>query len=408
MHIVIVGGGFGGLLAARGLSGMKDAKVTLVDRTNHHLFQPLLYQVAMAGLSPADIAVPIRSVLHDQKNVEVRFAEVTGADLAGKRLHTSIGDMPYDKLVLAAGAINSYFGHDAWAQAAPGLKTLDDAVDMRGKVLRALELAEQEPDEAKRKALLTFVVIGGGPTGVELAGALSELSRYIVARDFRRITYGQIRVVLLEGGPSILTTFKKELQQSAVRQLEALGVEVRTGMKVTDIAPGKVVTDKETIASHTVLWGAGVRAAPLGATLGFDVDRAGRVIVGADLHPAGHPDVFVIGDMAACTDAKGVHVPGVAPAAMQQGKFVARQLKRGVNEQFTYKDKGSLATIGRSSAVAQFGQLGFGGFLAWLMWMGIHILFLIGFRNRYVVMFQWVWYYFSLQRGARLITHQRS
>jgi len=405
MHIVIVGGGFGGLLAARGLSGMKDARITLIDRTNHHLFQPLLYQVAMAGLSPADIAVPIRAVLHNQKNVAVRFAEVERVDLAGKRLHTTLGEEPYDKLIIAAGAVNSYFGHDAqWAQAAPGLKSLDDAVEIRKRVLLALELAEQEPDEATRKALLTFVVIGGGPTGVELAGALSELSRYIVARDFRRITYGQIRVILVEGGPAVLSTFKADLQQSAVEQLHGLGVEVRTSTKVLDINENAVITDQDTIVAHTVLWGAGVKAAPLAATLGVPLDRAGRIVVGADLHPVGYPDVFIVGDIAACTDAKGKPVPGVAPSAMQMGKFAARQIKKGLNEQFSYKDKGSLATIGRSAAVAQFGQFGFGGFIAWLMWMAIHILFLVGFRNRYVVMFQWMWYYLSFERGARLIT----
>ncbi len=411
-QVLIIGGGFGGLAAIKGLKGA-EVDATLVDRTNHHLFQPLLYQVAMAGLSPADIAVPIRAVLHAQANARVVLGEAQAVDLAHKRVTTTAGEFPYDYLILAAGARNNYFGHDDWQAPAPGLKTLDDAVEIRRRVLLALEAAEQESDESERARLLTFVVIGGGATGVELAGALSELSRYIVARDFRAIRHGQIKVILLEGADSLLLAFKDDLRARAKEQLEALGVEVRLGAKVTQIDAGGVrytaAPDGETfIPAATILWGAGVRAAPIAATLGVPLDRSGRVIVEQDLSLPGHPEVFVIGDLAACTDKNGVAVPGVAPAASQAGKFVARQIRRELagkpRESFAYMNKGNLATIGRSAAVAQFGNFGFSGFLAWLLWMAVHILFLVGFRNRYIVMLEWIWHYISFHRGARLIT----
>ncbi|MCC6811163.1 MAG: NAD(P)/FAD-dependent oxidoreductase [Deltaproteobacteria bacterium] len=410
-RVVIIGGGFAGLACAQGLAGAK-ARVTIVDRTNHHLFQPLLYQVAMAGLSPADIAVPIRSVLHDQDNVRVLLGEVSAIDVAAKTLETNAGPLTYDYLVVAAGARNNYFGHDDWGKAAPGLKTIDDAIDIRRRVLLALEAAEQTTDAALRRALLTFVVIGGGATGVELAGALSELSRYIVARDFRHVRHGEIKVILLEGGPSILTTFKPELQKSGIRQLEALGVEVRMNAKVTAIDHDGVTIDSGgasvRIDAETVLWGAGVKAQPISAALGAPTDRGGRVIVGKELTIPGHDDVFVIGDIAAITDADGKPVPGVAPAASQAGRLVAKAIRATIAGKprpvFRYLDKGSLATIGRSAAVGQFGKLGFSGFIAWMLWMAVHVLFLVGFRNRYVVMLEWIWHYLSFQRGARLIT----
>jgi NADH dehydrogenase len=430
-HIVIVGGGFGGLLAARHLR-RAPVRVTLVDRTNHHLFQPLLYQVAMAGLSPADIAEPIRGVVHAQKNVTVLLAAAERVEVASRTLHTSAGPLAYDYLVLAAGARTNYFGHDAWAQVAPGLKTIDDALDIRRRVLLALEEAEQVTDPQARARLLTFVVIGGGPTGVELAGALSELSRYIVARDFRAIRPDELRVYLLEGGPAVLPPFRPAMQASAVHQLEALGVEVRTGAIVTAIDAGGVSHTggpREArggaqgaaaaaapgapraavrIEAATVLWAAGVKAEPIAATLGAPLDRAGRVIVGPAMTLPGHDEVFVIGDLAACTDAGGKPVPGLAPAAMQAGRFAARAITAAVGGQprplFRYVDKGSLAAIGRSAAVVQFGRFGFSGVLAWILWMGVHIFFLIGFRNRYMVMLEWFWHYLTFERGARLIT----
>jgi NADH:ubiquinone reductase (H+-translocating) len=410
-NVVIIGGGFAGLAAARKLA-QAPVQVTLIDRTNHHLFQPLLYQVAMAGLSPADIAVPIRSIVNRQTNIRVVLAEATHIDLANKRVQTSAGEMTYDSLILAAGARNNYFGHDAWEKPAPGLKSIDDATNIRARVLLALEAAEQEKDEAAREKWLTFVVIGAGATGVELAGAVSELSRYIIDRDFRTLRRGQIKVILLEGGASVLPTFKSELRDSARSQLEALGVEVRLGAKVSSIDDSGVhygATEGSVfLPAATVLWGAGVAAESIASTLGVPTDRAGRVVVNKDFSVQGYPDVFVVGDIAACTDANGVLVPGVAPGAMQAGKFVAQAIKNDAagkpRGEFRYVNKGNLATIGRKAAVAQFGNVGFSGFSAWLLWMMVHILFLVGFRNRYAVMLQWMWHYLSFQRGARLIT----
>jgi NADH:quinone reductase (non-electrogenic) len=410
-HVVIVGGGFGGLLAALGL-GRAPVRVTLVDRTNHHLFQPLLYQVAMAALSPADIAVPIRGVVHRQRNTTVLLAEATAVDLAVRTVTTSAGPLVYDYLVLAAGARTHYFGHDDWAAAAPGLKTIDDAIAMRRRVLMALEEAEQTADPLARARLLTFVVIGGGPTGVELAGTLSELLRYMVKRDYRSVRPNQLSVILLEGAPDILLPFRPEMRESAVRQLEAIGVEVRRGTRVAGIDARGVDVDtasgRTRIEAATVLWAAGVRAAPIAASLGIALDRAGRVAVGPSMTIPGHDEVFVIGDIAACTEARGQAVPGIAPAAMQAGRFAARAIIAAVAGRprpvFAYVDKGILAAIGRKAAVAQFRHFGFSGLLAWLLWMAVHIFFLIGFRNRFIVMMEWAWHYLTFERGARLIT----
>lgn len=415
-RVVIVGAGFAGLAAARALRAV-DVDVLLLDRTNHHLFQPLLYQVATCALSPAEIATPIRSILRGQKNVEVLFSEARSINLAARRLETSTGPVDYHFLVLASGARNDYFGHDEWSRAASGLKTLDDAIEIRRRVLVALEIAEQETAPARRRELLTFCVIGGGPTGVELAGALSELSRTMVQRDFRHIDASEIRIVLLEGGPAVLGAFSERLQTRAVEQLRRLGVEVRQETRVVDIhRQGVLVRDADgtehSVPASTVLWAAGVRAGSIAETLGVPLDRAGRVIVNGSLTVPGYDEVFCIGDMATCTDARGKLVPGIAPAAMQEGRFVAGAIERRVQSRpppprFSYRDKGKLATIGRSAAVAEFGRLELSGFGAWLLWLLVHICFLVGFRNRYLVMCQWVWHYFTYQGGARLITGPR-
>ena len=408
-HVVVVGAGFGGLRAAQRLRHA-PARVTVLDRRNHHLFQPLLYQVATAALNPSDIAAPIRRILRRQINTTVLLAEVTAIDLAAKRVALGEGHVAYDYLVLAAGAVDAYFGHDAWATHAPGLKTLDDAVDIRARVLLAFEAAERATDERERADWLTFVVIGGGPTGVELAGALTEIARHTLARDFRRFDPRQARVLLLEGGPRLLAAYSEASSASAERQLERLGVTVRTGTMVGDIdASGVTVGDGERIAARTVLWAAGVRAAPLGASLGVPLDRAGRVRVERDLSIPGHPEAFVVGDLCAF-EQDGRQVPGVAPAAMRQGEHAAANVVRLLDgkptQPFTYRDKGSLATIGRAAAVAEIGPIRLSGLLAWLAWLGIHVFFLIGFRNRALVLFEWSWAYLTYQRGARLITER--
>ncbi len=405
-RVVVVGGGFGGLSATRGLA-KAPVQVTLVDRTNHHLFQPLLYQVAMAGLSPAEIAYPIRSILRRQRNARVLLAEATAVDTAARVLQLGDGELGYDFLVVATGARTGYFGHTEWAAAAPGLKDLDDAVGIREKVLLAFERAEREPDPAKRRRLLTFVVIGGGPTGVELAGALAELSRYALSRDFRVIRPEVARVILIEAGPRILATFPDTLSDRAVRQLEGLGVSVWREGRVTGIDDGGVVLGEERIEADTVIWAAGVEATALPRALGAPVDLGGRVLVEPDLSMPGHPEVFVIGDAAAFLHQNGKPLPGVAPAATQQGRFVARAIRATLAGQprgtFRYVDKGNLATIGRSRAVADFGRVRLSGLLAWVGWLAIHILFLIGFRNRLIVLVQWFWSYVTYQRGTRLI-----
>ena len=411
-EVVIVGGGFGGLNAARRLSsaGPASLRITLVDRRNHHLFQPLLYQVAMAGLSPADISTPIRSILGRDPRVAVRMAEVTRVELTERRVITSEGPLPYDYLVLACGATHAYFGHDEWEEHAPGLKSIDDAIEIRRRVLTAFEQAEIEPDPERRRRLLTFVIVGGGPTGVELAGALGELSRHTLSRDFRRIDPGATRVLLIEGGPRILAAFDPELSRKATRDLERLGVTVWTDTRVTKIADDHVEAGHEVVHAGTVLWAAGVRASPLGSSLGVPLDGAGRVIVGPDLAIPGHPEVFVIGDQAHVAQPDGSDVPGLAPAAIQQGNHAAlnilHDLRKEEREPFEYFDKGMMATIGRASAVAQSGRLRMSGFVAWLAWCFIHILYLIGFRNRLLVFIQWVWSYVRYRRGARLITER--
>ena len=406
-RVVIVGGGFGGLYAARALNS-PDVRVTVVDRRNHHVFQPLLYQVAMAALSPGDIASPIRWILRRQRNVEVLLAEATGVDLPGRRLLLSDGELPYDFLILATGATHAYFGHDDWRQTAPGLKTLEDALEIRRRVLLAFERAERETDAARRQALLTFIVVGGGPTGVEMAGALAEISKQSLARDFRHIDPGSARIVLLEGGPSVLSAFPEPLRSAALEDLQALGVEVRTGSVVTSIAPGRVMAGAETLDAETVLWAAGVSASPLGATLGVPLDRAGRVRVQPDLTIPGAANVFVIGDLAALEGADGRPLPGVAQVAIQMGRHAARNIFRSIEHQplrpFQYRDLGNMATIGRASAVADFGRFRLTGWFAWLAWLFVHIMNLIGFRNRLVVLVQWAWAYFSYQRAIRLIT----
>jgi NADH:quinone reductase (non-electrogenic) len=406
-HVVVVGGGFGGLYAARALAG-RPVRVTLLDRRNHHLFQPLLYQVATAALNASDIAAPLRSVLRRAKNITVLLAEVERVDLAARRLTLDRGEIGYDALILAAGASHSYFGHEDWEVFAPGLKSLEDALEIRRRVLLAYESAEREVDGAEQRALLTFVVVGGGPTGVELAGALAEISRQTIARDFRIIDPTQARVILLEGGPRVLASFPESLSRRGQHALERLGVEVRTGAIVTRVTADAVWLGGEQIRARTVLWAAGVAAAPLARTLGLTLDRSGRVPVEADLSIPGHPEAFAIGDMSLCRGPSGTPLPGLAPVAMQQGRCAAdnalRHLSGRPSRAFRYRDRGSMATIGRAAAVAVVGGIQLSGLVAWLAWLFVHVMFLIGFRNRFLVLFEWAWAYVSWQRGARLIT----
>jgi len=405
--VVIVGGGFGGLYAARALAH-RPVRVTLLDRRNHHLFQPLLYQVATAVLNASDIAVPLRSVLRRATNITVLLAEVEKVELANRRLVLDRGEIGYDALVLAAGASHSYFGHDEWEMLAPGLKTLEDALEIRRRVLLAYEAAEREQDGAERQALLTFVVVGGGPTGVELAGALGEISRQTIARDFRLIDPTKSRIVLLEGGSLILPTFPESLSRSAADALRRIGVEVRVRAIVTRVTPDAVWLGGEQIRTRTVLWAAGVAATPLARTLGVPLDRSGRVLVEPDLSIPVHPEAFVVGDMCAFLHQTGAPLPGVAPVAIQQGRAVAdnvlRRLRDAPTRPFRYRDRGSMATIGRAAAVAVVGRLKLSGLVAWLAWLFVHIMFLIGFRNRFLVLFEWAWAYVTWHRGARLIT----
>ncbi len=409
-HIVIIGAGFGGLTTARALK-RAQVRITLVDRTNHHLFQPLLYQVAMAGLSPADIAAPIRSILRKQKNVKVILDEATEVDFAQRVVRLRESELRYDYLVLATGGRTSYFGHDEWEKFAPGLKDLDDAVEIRRRVLLAFEAAEKEPEAERRSQLLTFVVVGGGPTGVELAGAIAELARFVLARDFRLIDSRSAVVLLLEGGPRILPSFPLDLSESAARQLAELGVKVRVNAQVTNITEQGVFLSEELIRAATVIWAAGVQATSLTAKLGVPLDRAGRVLVEPELTLPGHREVFAIGDMTCFLHQTGKPLPGVSPVAIQMGQCVARNIQRALAgepyEQFHYFDKGSMATIGRSAAIADLGRLHLSGFIAWLAWLLVHIYFLIGFRNRLLVLFNWAWSYFTYERGARLITGRR-
>jgi len=406
--VAIVGAGFGGLAAARGLAAA-PVRVLLVDRRNHHLFQPLLYQVATAALNPADISAPIRHVLRHQLNAEVALGEVEAIDAHRRALRLAAGgEIPYDLLILAAGATHSYFGREDWAPLAPGLKTVEDALEIRRRILLAFELAEHEPDPRARRALLSFVVVGAGPTGVELAGALSEIARHTLTADFRHIEPESARVVLLEAAQSVLPPYPRRLQEAARRQLTRLGVEVRTGAKVTRIDEEGVTAGGERIEARTVLWGAGVAASPLARTLGVKLDRAGRVEVLPDLTVPGHAEIAVVGDLAAIRREDGTLVPGLAPAAIQEGEHAARNIVRALRGEprlpFRYRDKGSLATIGRAAAVGQVGRLQLSGLLAWLAWLLVHIYFLIGFRNRVAVILQWAWSYLTYKRGARLIT----
>ena len=408
-HVVVIGGGFGGLAAARALA-KADVLVTLVDRRNHHVFTPLLYQVAMAGLSPAEIAGPIRSVLSKQKNVRILLANATRIDTAARRVELAEAPaLHYDYLVLAAGSRTNYFGHDDWAAVAPGLKDIDDAIEIRRRVLVAFEAAERETDPAMQRRHLTFVVIGGGPTGVELAGAIAELAGYVLSRDFRSIRPEATRVVLIEGSPRVLGTFAPTLSDSARQSLAEMGVEVLTGARVTRIDAEGVVFGDTRIEAATVLWAAGVAASPLNQTLGVPLDRAGRVQVDASCNVPGHPEVFCIGDAALFVPEGSEHpLPGVSPVAMQQGRFVARQIQRALKKQpaqkFHYLDKGSMATIGRSRAVAEFGKIKLSGFAAWLFWLVVHVYYLIDFRSRILVLINWAWAYLAYERGARLIT----
>jgi NADH:quinone reductase (non-electrogenic) len=406
-HIVIVGAGFGGLAAARALRNA-PVDLTVVDRRNHHLFQPLLYQVATAALSPGDIAYPIRSILRRQRNARVLLADAERVDPGARQIVLTDGRIGYDFLILATGARHAYFGHDDWEPNAPGLKTLEDALEIRRRILLAFEKAEREPDPEKRRALLTFVLVGGGPTGAELAGAIGEISRHVLASDFRAIDPREARILLVEAGPRILPSFPEELATRADAALRKLGVEVRTGSPVTGIGPGFVELDGSPLQAGTILWSAGVAASGLARCLGVPLDRAGRVLVEPDLSIPGHAEVFVIGDLAAFLHQTGKPLPGVAQVAIQQGRHaagnVARSLAGGKRLAFRYRDPGNLAVLGRAAAVADLGRIRLWGFPAWLFWCFVHILYLIGFRNRFIVFFEWAWAYFSYQRGARLIT----
>jgi NADH dehydrogenase len=407
-HVVILGAGFGGLHAARALRHA-PVRVTIVDRRNHHLFQPLLYQVATAALSPGDIAYPVRAILRRQKNARVLLGNVRSVDPGRREVVLADRALRYDYLVVALGARHAYFGHAEWEKRAPGLKSLEDALEIRRRLLLAFEKAEWESDEATRRKLLTFVIVGGGPTGVELAGATAEIARGVLSEDFRAIDPREARVVLIEAGPRILPSFAEKLSGKAQQSLERLRVEVRTGVAVTDIEDHAVVLGAERLPAATVLWAAGVAASPVARSLGGPLDRPGRVIVNPDLTVPGQPDVFVIGDLAAFRQPDGSLLPGVSPVAMQQGRRAARNILRAMagrpSETFRYVDKGSMAVIGRAAAVAELpGRILLWGYPAWLAWCFVHIFFLIGFRNRFVVMFEWAWAYFTWQRGARLIT----
>ena len=412
-RVVIVGAGFGGLRAARGLRNA-PVDVTVIDRNNHHLFQPLLYQVATAGLSPADICAPIRGILKRQANTSVILGEVTGVDLQEQRVLMHDKAVPYDYLILATGARHSYFGHDDWEPFAPGLKSITDATMLRRNILLAFEAAEVETDPDKRRALLTFVLVGAGPTGVEMAGAISELAHKALTSDFRHIDPASARIILVEAGPRILATFPERLASRAQKELNHLGVEVRTGAAVEGIdADGVVIADKH-LAAQTVIWTAGVAASLAGQWLGTETDRAGRVKVLPDLTIPDHSNVFVIGDTASLAQ-KGKPLPGLAQVAMQEGTYAASVITQRIKDAHTgtshaadpfhYLDKGNLATVGRSFGIVDIKRIQFTGFIAWVMWLAVHIFFLIGYRNRFLVMFQWAWAYFTFQRGARLITY---
>jgi NADH dehydrogenase len=406
-HVVIAGAGFGGLSAARALA-RAPVHVTIVDRNNYHLFQPLLYQVATAALSPAQIATPIRSIVRRQRNVDVLMAEVVRVDVAGRELVLDGGALPFDFLVLATGSRTTYFGHDRWERHAPGLKSIEDALDIRRSILLAFERAERETDPDRRRALLTFVCIGGGPTGVEMAGAIAEIARATLAKEYRHIDPASARTILIESGARILAGFSEPLSEAAHRRLAAMGVEVRTGSPVVDVTNDAVLLGEERIEASTIIWTAGVAATAIADWLGVPAMKGGRVAVLEDLSVPGHPGIFVIGD-AAHVEHDGRALPGVAPVAKQQGTYVARVISSRVAGlpapgPFRYRDKGNLATVGRSFAVVELPRVRFSGLFAWLTWLAVHILYLIGFRNRVVVLIEWAWAFFTFQRSARIIT----
>ena len=406
--VVIIGGGFGGLWAAKALAN-KPVDVTLIDRKNHHVFQPLLYQVATAVLSPGEIAQPIRRILHYAKNIEVILGEAVGFDTGDNKVVLDDGsEVAFDYLIVAAGARHAYFGRDNWEVSAPGLKTLEDALEIRRRVLLAFELAERDQYLTGSHDPLNFVIVGGGPTGVELAGAIADIARQALSKDFKAIDTRKSKVVLFEGSDRVLGTFASDLSESAKSQLESLGVDVRLNSFVTDIAPGKVKVGDDWIECEVVLWATGVAASPIGKLLGVEIDKAGRVFVEPDLSIPGHKNIFVIGDMASLKQENGDPVPGVSPAAMQMGTLTAKnilaEIKGKERKNFRYVDKGTMATIGRSKAIAHVAGLKFRGFIAWMLWLGLHIFFLIGFRNRLAVMLDWFWAYLTRERSARLIT----
>jgi NADH dehydrogenase len=406
-HVVIVGAGFGGLEAAKKLV-CEEVRVTVIDRTNYHLFQPLLYQIATAALSPADIAAPVRAILSKCKNIDVILAEVTAIDVNARTVRMTDGEIAYDFLILATGARHSYFGHPEWERLAPGLKSLEDAVEIRRRILMAFEYAERSTNQAARNAAMTFVIIGGGPTGVEMAGAISEIARYTLAKDFRHIDPSQARVIVIESSPCVLASFPKDLQLSALKQLRDLGVEVRTGIHASNVTEAGVQVGDEFIPCRVKIWAAGNTASFVGSSLGVPVDRVGRVMVNNDLTIPGHPEVQVIGDLANFPHQTGEPLAGVSPVAMQQGRHAAHNILGALEgrkpQRFWYWDKGSMATIGRNKAVADLHWLHFSGLPAWLAWLVVHIVFLVGFRNRLAVLLQWAWAYLTFNKGARLIT----
>jgi NADH:ubiquinone reductase (H+-translocating) len=406
-HVIIVGAGFGGLEAAKKLA-CENVRVTVIDRTNYHLFQPLLYQVATAALSPADIAAPVRAVLSKCRNVEVILAEVQSVDVEARKVKTVDLEIDYDYLILATGARHSYFSHNEWERLAPGLKSLEDAVELRRRILLAFEYAEKTTDEAARRAAMNFVIIGGGPTGVEMAGAIAEISRFTLAKDFRHIDPSEARVILIEGEPRLLGAYPPDLSESARKQLVELGVEVRTSTRATNLTEAGVQIGDEFIPCRVKIWAAGNNASFVGKALGASVDRVGRVIVNDDLTIPEHPEVQVIGDLANFQHQTGEPLPGISPVAMQQGRHAARNvlamIKGRKPQCFRYWDKGTMATIGRNKAVADLKFMHLSGRLAWLAWLFVHIVFLVGFRNRLLVLFQWAWAYLTFDKGARLIT----
>lgn len=406
-HVVIIGAGFGGLEAAKLLAN-KPVRVTVADRTNYHLFQPLLYQVATAALSPADIAAPIRAILSKYANVDVTLTDVQAVDVAAKKITTTDCDIAYDYLIVATGARHSYFGNEAWEVLAPGLKSLEDAIEIRRRLLLAFEYADKIADEAARQAAMTFVIIGGGPTGVEMAGAIAEIARYTLAEDFRHIDPSNARVILIEGEKRVLSSFPEDLSLSALRQLQTLGVEVITGEHAKNLSEAGLEVAGKFIPCRVKIWAAGNMASGLGKTLGAPIDRVGRVVVSPDLTIPDHPEVQVIGDLANFSHQNGKPLPGVSPVAMQQGRHAARNILAMIDgrkpQRFWYWDKGSMATIGRNKAVADLNYLHLSGLPAWMVWLFVHIIFLVGFRSRVVVLLQWAWAYLTFNKGARLIT----